>query len=237
MGSLLLQQIPLALGIIMSPLAVVAVVAVLFSDHARSNSIAYLIGWFLGIIVSLSVSFAVLTALQVRQRNHPPLWVPILHLALGAVLLAGAWFVYTRSHRRVQAMAAASGPGDVAAAAPQLPKILESVEHFTPARSGVLGFGLFVLNPIDMSCAIAAAMNFRLSSASASAQWSSAVVFALVSASSVAIPVALLLIKKEKATEPLQKIRTWIATNTHLLNVGLLVLIAAMQISKGIQGL
>ncbi|TSD49822.1 GAP family protein [Rhodococcus sp. KBS0724] len=237
MGSLLLQQIPLALGIIMSPLAVVAVVAVLFSDRARINSIAYLIGWFLGIIVSLSVSFAILTALQVHQRTHPPLWVPILHLILGAVLLAGAWFVYTRSHRRMHAMVEATGPGEIAAAAPQLPKMLQSVEHFTPGRSGILGFALFILNPIDMSCAIAAAMNFRLSSATSSAQWASAVVFALVSASSVAVPVALLLIKKEKATEPLQRIRTWIATNTHLLNVGLLILIAAMQISKGIQGL
>lgn len=38
MGSLLLQQIPLALGIIMSPLAVVAVVAVLFSNERVSTA-------------------------------------------------------------------------------------------------------------------------------------------------------------------------------------------------------
>ena len=78
MGSLLLQQIPLALGIIMSPLAIVAVVAVLFSERARIDKrIAYLVGWFLGIIVSLAVSFAILTALEVHQRTHPPLWVSI----------------------------------------------------------------------------------------------------------------------------------------------------------------
>lgn len=128
MGSLLLQQIPLALGIIMSPLAVVAVVAVLFSERARLNSIAYLIGWYLGIVVALAGSYIILTALQVHQRTHPPLWVPILHLVLGVTLLAGAWFVYTRSRRGVQAMAAAVAPGDVVAAAPQLPKMLQSVE-------------------------------------------------------------------------------------------------------------
>lgn len=38
MGSLLLQQIPLALGIIMSPLAVVAVVAVLFPNERGSTA-------------------------------------------------------------------------------------------------------------------------------------------------------------------------------------------------------
>jgi hypothetical protein len=229
MGSLLLQQIPLALGIIMSPLAVVAVVAVLFSERARINSIAYLIGWYLGIVVALAGSYVILTALQVHQRTHPPLWVPIIHLVLGATLLAGAWFVYSRSRRGVQAMAAA--------VAPQLPKMLQSVEHFQPMRSGVLGFALFVLNPIDMSCAIAAAMNLRVSTVAPTSQIVSAVIFSLVSVTSVAVPVALLLIKKDEATEPLQKIRTWIATNTHLLNVGLLVLIAAMQISKGVQGL
>ncbi|MFT0610049.1 GAP family protein [Rhodococcus qingshengii] len=237
MGSLLLQQIPLALGIIMSPLAVVAVVAVLFSERARINSIAYLIGWYLGIVVALAGSYVILTALQVHQRTHPPLWVPIIHLVLGATLLAGAWFVYSRSRRGVQAMAAAVAPGDVVAAAPQLPKMLQSVEHFQPMRSGVLGFALFVLNPIDMSCAIAAAMNLRLSTVAPTSQIVSAVIFSLASVTSVAVPVALLLIKKDEATEPLLKIRTWIATNTHLLNVGLLVLIAAMQISKGVQGL
>ncbi|QIP43148.1 hypothetical protein G9444_5905 [Rhodococcus erythropolis] len=118
MGSLLLQQIPLALGIIMSPLAVVAVVAVLFSERARINSIAYLIGWYLGIVVALAGSYVILTALQVHQRTHPPLWVPVIHLVLGATLLAGAWFVYSRSRRGVQAMAAAVAPGDVVAAAP-----------------------------------------------------------------------------------------------------------------------
>ena len=123
------------------------------------------------------------------------------------------------------------------AAAPQLPKMLQSVEHFRPMRSGALGFALFVLNPIDMSCAIAAAMNLRLSTVEPTSQIVSAVIFSLVSVTSVAVPVALLLIKKDEATEPLLKIRTWIATNTHLLNVGLLVLIAAMQISKGVQGL
>lgn len=134
-------------------------------------------------------------------------------------------------------MVAAVAPGDVVAAAPQLPKMLQSVEHFQPMRSGVLGFALFVLNPIDMSCAIAAAMNLRLSTVAPTSQIVSAVIFSLVSVTSVAVPVALLLIKKDEATEPLLKIRTWIATNTHLLKVGLLVLIAAMQISKGVQGL
>ena len=44
MGSLLLSLIPPALGIVLSPLAVLAVIAVLLSERARLNSLALLIG-------------------------------------------------------------------------------------------------------------------------------------------------------------------------------------------------
>lgn len=237
MGGLILSQIPLVLGIIMSPLAIIAVVAVLFSERARGNSIAFLTGWFLAIVVAVGGSYLVLTILEVHERQDPPLWVPILHIIIGVVLLVGAWFIYSRLRHRLHAMALATGPGEIAAAAPQLPKMLQSVEHFTAFRSGLLGFGLFILNPVDASCALAAAMNLRLSSISATGQLACAVLFCVIAASSVAIPVGMLLIRKEEAAAPLATIRNWIATNTKLLNVGLLVLIAAMQLSKGIQGL
>lgn len=237
MGSLLLSLIPVSLGIVMSPLAVIAVVAVLFSDRARVNSVAFLAGWIGGIVFALAVSYAVLTALQVYERQDPPLWVPVIHLVIGSVLLAGAWFVHSRERAHLRAMSLASGPGDIADAAPHLPKVLQSVEHFDAPRSVLLGFALFVLNPIDVSCALAAALDLRLSTVSGAGQITVAGLFVLIGASSVIAPVALLLVRKEKAAAPLGHLRTWIAGNTKLLNIALLVLIAVMQINKGVQGL
>lgn len=134
-------------------------------------------------------------------------------------------------------MSQASGPGDIADAAPQLPKMLQSVESFDVPRSALLGFALFVLNPVDVSCAVAASLALVASTVSEIGRIVVAVLFVVVGASSVAAPVALLLIRKERAIGPLGKLRTWIAGNTKLLNIGLLILIAAMQIHKGVQGL
>ncbi|MDV6276923.1 hypothetical protein R3Q06_25845 [Rhodococcus erythropolis] len=53
-----------------------------------------------------------------------------------------------------------------------------------------------------MSCAIAAAMNLRLSTVAPTSQIVSAVILSLVSVTSVAVPVALLLIKEDEANEP-----------------------------------
>ncbi|MFC8384695.1 GAP family protein [Nocardia sp. NPDC057272] len=237
MTSLVLSLIPVALGIVMSPLAVIAVVAVLFSQHARANSVAYLAGWVAGIVVATGGAYAVLAALHVTDRIDPPLWLSILHLVLAAELLIGAWYVYARGRKRLHAMAAAHKPGQIADAAPQLPKMLQSVEHFTAARSMLLGFALFVFNPIDVSCAIVAALTLRLSGTSSSVQLGVAVVFVVIAASSVAGPVGLLVVMPDRAEAPLRALRQWIATNTKLLNAGLLVLIAVMQLNKGIQGL
>ncbi|MGY0496981.1 GAP family protein [Nocardia sp. FBN12] len=237
MTSLVLSLIPVALGIIMSPLAVIAVVAVLFSQRARANSLAYLAGWVTGIVLATGTAYAVLAALHVQERIDPPLWLSILHLALAAELLIGAWYVYTRERKRLRAMALAREPGEIVDAAPQLPKMLQSVEHFTAARSFLLGFAVFVLNPIDVSCAIVAALTLRLSGTPLSVQLGVAVVFVVISASSVAGPVGLLVMMPNRAAAPLRALRQWIATNTKLLNVGLLVLIAVMQLNKGIQGL
>ncbi|MFF2087897.1 GAP family protein [Nocardia sp. NPDC058176] len=237
MASLALSLLPVALGIIMSPLAVIAVVAVLFSRRARVNSVAYLVGWVAGIVVSLGAAYAVLVALDVHDRLDPPLWLSILHLTLAAVLLVGAWYVFTRERQRLRALARARNPSEIIDAAPQLPSILQSIEHFNPARSALLGFALFVLNPIDVSCAIVAALTLRLSDTSTTAHFVAAVVFVLISASSVAVPVGMLLVLRERAEAPLRAMRRFIAGNAKLLNVGLLVLIAVMQINKGLQGL
>jgi len=234
---LFLSLLPISLGIVMSPLAILAVVAVLFSHEPRRNSVAFLAGWIVGSALSLTLTYALLTALQVHGRREPPLWVPILHLLVGAVLLGGAWFVQQRGRAHLHSMSQAHKPRDIVGAAPQLPRVLQAVEHFTAPRSALLGFALFTLNPVDVSCAVAAAMDVRLSTTPPAGQVLAAIIFVLVGASSVIAPVAMLFIRQERAAAPLSALRTWVAGNTKLLNVGVLLLIAVMQISKGVQGL
>lgn len=49
MGSPTLQLVPVVFGVILSPLAIMALVAILLSDRAWANGIAYLVGWVVGI--------------------------------------------------------------------------------------------------------------------------------------------------------------------------------------------
>ncbi len=134
-------------------------------------------------------------------------------------------------------MAAARTPAVVAEAAPQLPGWLQSVDRFTPLRTTALGLGLFLLNPIDVSCAVIGALTIVLSEIATTAQVAVLAVFIAVGSISVVIPVLILQIRGDAAKDSLQRMRAWIAGNPHVLKAALLVVIAIMQLSKGLESL
>ncbi|KQR45182.1 hypothetical protein ASF87_13015 [Microbacterium sp. Leaf161] len=234
MTDLVLSLLPLSLGIVMSPLAIMALVAVLLSRRARVNGLMFFVGWALGVALGLSASFMVLGFFEVHERQAPPLWVPILRLLLGILLVVGAIWIYRRGQAHARAMARASSPGDVTAAAPQLPGWLKSVETFTPGRSLALGFGIFVLNPVDLSCAILAALDVRVANLDATTSLLVMVVFGLIAVLPIGIPVVLVLAKGESATPTLTRIRAWIAGHTSVLNAALVLVIAVLQLQKAV---
>ncbi|WP_265523598.1 GAP family protein [Oerskovia flava] len=237
MGALVLELLPLGLGIVMSPLAIMALVAVLLSQRARTNGVLFLVGWVVGLALVLALSFVLLDALEVHERRTPPLWVPVIRLLLGAGLLYATVFVYRRGSSRKQQMAAAGSPREVAAAAPQLPGWLQAVDTFTPGRSFLLGLGIFALNPVDVSFAFLAALEIRLAEVPTTAAVGSLVVFGLAGTLPIAVPVCWRLAAGPRAEPSLDHVRRWIAAHTSVLNAALLLFIAVLQIQKGVSAL
>lgn len=234
MGDLIVALLPLALGIVMSPLAIMALVAVLLSERARKNGVAFFLGWTLAVAISLGVSFAVFGFLEIHERSVPPLWVPVVRLAIGALLLIGAVWIYRKGAAHATAMAAAQSPTEVAEAAPQLPGWLQKVGSFTPGRSFALGLGIFILNPVDASCAVLASLDVRLADLDPGSNAVALIGFGIIGVLPIGIPVLLLLARGEKATPVLTRIRSWIATHTSVLNAALVVVIAGLQIQKAV---
>jgi len=236
-GELVVSLLPLALGVVMSPLAIMALVAVLVSQRARANGTAYLIGWSVALIAVLGISFGVFGLLDVHQYGRPPLWTAYVRLVIALLLILGAVYVYRRGHARARQMAAATTPGDVVAAAPQLPGWLRAVDQFTPVRSLLLGFGIFALNPVDVSCTVLAMLDVRGAAVSPAHAAVVIVVFAVVGILPIAAPVFYTLVKGAAADPLLERVRSWIAGHTSVLNAGLLVLIGAMQLQKALSAI
>lgn len=237
MGELILQLIPVAIGIVLSPLAIMALVAILVSKNARRNGVAFLIGWAVGTIGVLLLGLWLFAVLEVHQVKEPPLWADLLRILLALFLLAAAFWVYRRGHAHVKAMAEATTPQAVVAAAPQLPGWLQTVSTFRPGRSAALGVGIFVLNPVDASCALLAALDITLAGLDAGPLIAVVAVFWIVSILPITIPVVYVLLRGPAAQPSLDRLRDWVATHTNVLNAALLLVIAVLQLQKGISGL
>ena len=232
MFDLILLLIPLVLGLIVSPLAIMALIAMLLSKRAKRNGVAFLIGWIAAIAVTLAISFAGLSLLGVQRDSTPPLWLAYLRFVIAVVLIVLGIYLLRRGRGRAVAMAHAASPGEVINAAPQLPGWLRAVDTFTPLRSAWLGFGIFILNPVDTSCGILAMLEVRLSSVSNDQRFASIAAFAIVAILPIAIPVIVLAIRGQRAQPFLKASRRWIAGHTTLLASALLFLIAAIQLVK-----
>ncbi|MFJ3472129.1 GAP family protein [Microbacterium maritypicum] len=237
MGELILALVPVALGVVLSPLAIMALVAVLLSRNARMNGITYLIGWFLGLGGLMTLCLWLFPLLAVHELGEPPPWVPIVRVLLGLFLIGSAVWVYRKGRAHIAQMAAASSPREVVAASPQLPGWLHSVESFRPGRTLLLGLGLFVLNPVDASCAILAALDISLSDVDRSTGLWVAVVFVIIGTLPIALPVLYVVVRGADAQPLLDRVRAWIAGNTHVLNAALLLVIGALQLEKGLAAL
>lgn len=229
--------VPVLLGVVASPLAVIALVAVLLSRSARRNGVMYLIGWSCAVLVSVLLGYWLFGWLEVDRDAGPKPWVPYVRLAAGVLLAVGAVWTYRRSKAKIRLMATASSPEEIVAAAPQLPGWLHSIDSFTAQRSLALGLGIFLLNPINVSCALIAALDIRLAGLSGTASWVFLVAFMLLSIAPMAVPVFLVLAKGEKAEPFLAILRSWIAAHNGSLSTVFLGIIAFMQIQKALEAL
>ncbi len=237
MGALVLGLVAPVLGILLSPLAIMALVAELLSRRYRANGIAYLVGWALALIVITGVSVAVFTAIDFSPRADAPTWAAIVRLVVAVGLILAAVWVYRRGGRDLEEMSGASTPQEVADAAPQLPGWLQKVSEFTPARSLALGFGIFAVNPVDASCAIIAGLDIAGAPVSFGAGAAVAVGFVALGIAPIAVPVCFVLTRGDAAAPLLNRLRSWIGGHTNVLNAALVLVIGVLQLQKAVSAL
>ena len=69
MGAAIGEMLPLAIGIAISPLPIIAVILMLTTPKGRSNGLAFLGGWLLGLAAVGVIVLAVTDASRGHQAN------------------------------------------------------------------------------------------------------------------------------------------------------------------------
>ncbi|MET3568011.1 threonine/homoserine/homoserine lactone efflux protein [Leifsonia sp. 563] len=220
MGPVIGDVIPLALGVAISPIPIIAAILMLLSPKARGTSLGFLLGWLLGIVVAVVV-FTLLSS--VLPQGDPDESKPILgtvEIVLGLLLLVLA----------VQQWRGRPKVGTE----PALPKWMSAIDTMTGARALVLGFLLSALNPKNLLMGVAAGVAIGSDAQTTAETVVAVIVYTVIAASTVAIPVIAYLAASARMARPLESLRIWLVYNNATIMAVLLLVIGVVLIGKGL---
>ena len=220
MGAVIGDILPLALGVAISPIPIIAAILMLLSPKARVTSVGFLLGWVAGIVIAVTV-FTLLASVLPRGEtddSHPVKGV--IQLVLGALLLLLALRQWRGRPR--------------AGEEPALPKWMQAIDQVTFAKALGLGFLLSAVNPKNLLLAAAAGTDIGSARLDTGSIVIVIAVFTVIAASTILIPVVGYLIAADRLKAPLAALRGWHAKDNPLIKAVLLLVIGANLIGKGI---
>jgi threonine/homoserine/homoserine lactone efflux protein len=124
-------------------------------------------------------------------------------------------------------------PGEAA----DMPKWMGTIDSFTLPKALGLGFLLSAVNPKNLLLCLAAGTTIGAAHLSGGGDVVAVVVFTLIAASTVAVPVIGYLTARNMMTGPLDSLRDWLTQNNATVMAVLLLVIGVVLLGKGISGL
>ncbi|WP_382309738.1 GAP family protein [Herbiconiux sp. UC225_62] len=220
MGPVIGEILPLGLGIAISPIPIIAAILMLLSPRARTTSLGFLAGWVVGIVIAVVVFTLLSSILPDSDSDGSKPVAGVIKIILGALLLLLAVKQWrSRPH------------GDTE---PALPKWMTAIDSMTAVRALLLGFVLSALNPKNLLMGVAAGLAIGGATLTVGGDVVAIVIFTVLAASTVAVPVIAYLAASSRLAGPLEALRKWLVHNNATVMAILLLVIGVVMIGKGI---
>ena len=223
MGPVLGDLLPLAVGVAVSPIPIIAVILMLLAPKAGGTSAGFLAGWVMGIAGATTVFLLLAGTLDTGSGGEPSTAVSWVKLVLGVLLLLLA----------VKQWQGGPGPG----AEPELPKWMAAIDSFTAPKAAGLGLVLSAVNPKNLLMCVAAGTTIAGGSLSGGQDVWAVGIFTLVAASTIAVPVVAYAVGRKRMAGPLESLHSWLTVHNHAVMATLLLVIGVVLIGKGLGGL
>jgi len=220
LGSVIGDILPLAVGIAISPIPIIAAILMLLSPKAKGTSVGFLLGWVIGIVVAVVVFTLLASVLPEQDPDAAKPVSGVIKIVLGVLLLLLA----------IRQWRSRPKPGEE----PPLPKWMSAIDDMNAGRGFGLGFLLSAVNPKNLIMAAAAGITIGTGGLTVGEDVIAILVFTLIAASSVAVPVIAYLVASARMAGPLESLRTWLVHNNATVMAVLLLVIGVVVIGKGI---
>jgi threonine/homoserine/homoserine lactone efflux protein len=222
MGDAIGQMLPFAIGVAISPMPIVAIVLMLVTPKAKTNGLAFLLGWIVGILIVGTIALLIVNPDESSSNSGKATWVSWLELVLGLLLLLVA----------VRQWRGRPHEGDEVAT----PKWMGALDTFTPVKALGAGILLSGVNPKNLIFIIGGADAIAQTYISGSQEAVVWLIFMLIASLGVVTPVIIYFVMGERAAGTLESLKDWMARNNTAIMAVLCVIIAAKLIGVAISG-
>ncbi len=210
--------LPIAVAVALSSVPIMATILILLSSNKNRSSIPFLIGWVVGIAAMVVIFTALAQVVPLGPPRKSQAAIGTALVVIGLVLVGLAIVSWLRVRGRP---------------AEGVPKWLTAVSSFGPWSS--LGLGL-VLNvrPKAVLLSAAAGLSLRGDRLTNGELTVVVVIYTIVSATTVAIPIVARLVAPHRTESWLLDARTWIEKNNRTVSILILIMIGVVVIGNGL---
>lgn len=209
--------VPLAIAIAASPFTIIPAILLLFTARARATSLAFLATWLLALAAGATAFVLLATVIEVFEET--PVWLSWTRIVLGGVLVVLG----------IRQWLARRTPKPT-------PAWMLRIESATPGKAARLALLLAYANPKVLLLTAAAGLSIGAAELDAADTAGAIVVFTVVAALSVAVPVLLYAALGERMLGPLTRIRDWLERNNAVVMSIVILVIGVMVLIEGVTG-
>jgi len=222
-GSVVGDLIPLAVGVAVSPVPVIAVILMLLAPRAGAASAAFGLGWTVGVVGVVVVAIVLAGGADLGSDGEPSTAASVTQLVLGLLLL----LVAARQWR-------ARPHGDEPAT---LPSWMSAIDQLTPVKAAGLGLLLSAVNPKNLLLCVSAGVTVAAAALETGQQVASVAVFTVVAISTVVVPAVAYAVAGARLRDPLDELKGWLQANSATVMAVLLLVLGVSVLGKGLGGL
>jgi Sap, sulfolipid-1-addressing protein len=220
MGHGISEILTFAVGVAISPVPIIAVTLMLFSQRARVNGPVFLIGWVVALALVSGVVYVLADqgdAATDSTTSDAIAWGKIVFGVLFLLLAVRNW----RSR---------PAPG----VQPEMPKWMAGIDALKPGKALGLGLLLAGVNPKNLMLAAAAGAGLAQLGLSTGDAVGSLIVFVAIGSLTIAGPVVYYLVGGEQAKARLDEMKDWLAVHNDAVMAVLFLVFGVNLIAKGL---
>ncbi|MGZ6650831.1 MAG: GAP family protein [Solirubrobacteraceae bacterium] len=220
MGHGISEILTFAVGVAISPVPIIAVTLMLFSQRARVNGPVFLVGWVVALALVSGVVYVLADqgdAATDSTTSDAIAWGKIVFGVLFQLLAVRNW----RSR---------PAPG----VQPEMPKWMAGIDALKPGKALGLGLLLAGVNPKNLMLAAAAGAGLAQLGLSTGDAVGSLIVFVAIGSLTIAGPVVYYLVGGEQAKARLDEMKDWLAVHNDAVMAVLFLVFGVNLIAKGL---